>query len=175
LFLLQIRKKKKKKKRPKFSKLKIEGKKRNEKEKKPLITKFSNITKLGKEKTIVLSLLLSTPNLKQMTAPPLPYSKRQNKTQKKDLKNEIKKGRGKRGRIDNAKATGGSRRRCWMDGRTDGRTDGQMGGPRLQMEARVSNEGGDDGRVGLSLSRPVPQTLLLLLLLAGFRCVCGAR
>ncbi len=66
-----------------------------------------------------------TRKLKHITAPPLlPLQQTTKQNPKTDLNKEIKKkGRGKRGRIDNANATGGSRRRCWMEGRTDGRTD----------------------------------------------------
>lgn len=149
----------------------MKEKKRNEKEKKPLITKFSNITKLGKEKTIVLSLFTLHSQIKadDCSSPrPLQQTTKQN-PKKKIKKMKLRKGEG------NAEGSTMRKRRVDHDGAAgwkDRRTDGQMGGPRLQMEARVSNEGGDDGRVGLSLSRPVPRTLLLL---AGFRCVCGAR
>jgi hypothetical protein len=76
---------KKRKKGQIFSKLQIEVKKKKKKKREkrsPLITKFSNITKLGKEKNH--STLL--PKLKHITAPPLPLQQTTKQSPKTDLK-----------------------------------------------------------------------------------------
>jgi hypothetical protein len=121
LFFMHIRKKKEKK-RPNFSKLQIEGRKKKKKNP-PCSPNLGTSPNWEKKKP----QYFSPPNLKQIAAPPLPYSKRQNKTQKKIKKTKkLKKGEGnaegstmRKRRVDHDGAAG------WKDGRTDGRTDGR--------------------------------------------------